>query len=143
MLEVKSNISKKIIHFNRWSNQSYAAFNSIGKIIRICALTKIIHGLSTVKSGLSEKFLIFIHEIDNKCGREVGHLFHLEHGGLHSEIGFDVAISSSLFNGSDSINNSFSRIIHIVLNRRPVMGLFYFNDFSQESEPESILIKEF
>ena len=44
------NISSYRICFRRWSNTSYAIFRSIGKVIHIGFLSKIIHGLSTVKS---------------------------------------------------------------------------------------------
>ena len=55
---------RKVIHFNKWSNTSYAIFNSIGRIIHIGFLSQIIYGLTTVKSIISYGFLELISEED-------------------------------------------------------------------------------
>ena len=52
--------AKQVIRFNRWSNTSYAVFNSIGKVVLIGKLFKIISGLVTVKSMVSKRFAYLI-----------------------------------------------------------------------------------
>jgi len=54
------NNAKQVIRFNKWSNTSYAVFNSIGKVILIGKLSKIISGLVSVKSIASKRLAYLI-----------------------------------------------------------------------------------
>ena len=54
---------RAILHFKRWSNRSYAIFNSIGRVVHIGFLSTLIRDLVTVKSVLAFGLLNTI----NKC----------------------------------------------------------------------------
>lgn len=42
--------SAQVIRFKRWSNKSFAVFSSLGKVIQIGFLAKIIHGLNSASA---------------------------------------------------------------------------------------------
>jgi hypothetical protein len=59
-------IEPTILHFKRWSNNSYAIFNSIGRIVHIGFLSTIIHKLITVKSTFFHGLLNLFNDEDKK-----------------------------------------------------------------------------
>ena len=62
----ENHIGNNVLHFNRWSNKSYAIFNSIGKLVHIGFLSRIIQKLITVKSFFFNGLLTIIHELVEK-----------------------------------------------------------------------------
>lgn len=66
MNSTKNHTGNAILHFKRWSNKSYAIFNSIGKLVHIGFLSRIIQKLITVKSFFFNGLLTIIHELVEK-----------------------------------------------------------------------------
>lgn len=42
--------AEQVIRFRQWSNKNFAVFNSLGKVIQIGFLSKIIHGLTATQT---------------------------------------------------------------------------------------------
>jgi len=60
-----------ILHFKRWNNKTYSVFNSIGKVIRICSIIKIIQGIVTVKSALIEEEFPIGYQLEKEEDAEI------------------------------------------------------------------------
>ena len=46
--------TRKTLYFTRWSNKSYAVFCTVGKLIYISSISRLLEGLNTVKSSIIE-----------------------------------------------------------------------------------------
>lgn len=123
------NCTFRSLRFNRWTNTSYAIFNSIGRVVHIGFLSKIIHGLSTVKSISIYRF--------NELAGQVGFI-------LEGEEGFNLAdkiedlvdtkrlvLAKSLFQLRPVSERSDINYIVYNLNERPVYGPFFICRFFQ------------
>lgn len=114
------------IHFNRWSNTSYAVFNSIGKIIHIGELIKIVHGLITSKSS----FLLSVFEdvrAVHENEDEISEDRDINLDALLSEINVSIMNLGSLSKSFDI--SRFQNNDHLVYLNKAFMGLFSFPGF--------------
>lgn len=123
-----NHIEPKALHFNRWSNKSYAIFNSIGKVVHIGFLSTIIQKLITVKSLISGGLLDAFLELIVKDEHDDDLTKKLEIVGL-SVLFEDLNTTSISISGDRSdlehINNIYKKSI-----KRPSQGLFYFVGFT-------------
>jgi len=129
-------IASKTIQFSRWSNTSYAIFNSIGRVVHIGFLSTIIHGLVTIKAigihGILELFNQLIHDEadeENLLLDAQTVLLKLDEGHI-SEIIVDSDPNSRKV--SEDIN-----YINYNIKERPLSGLFSFVEFSHFMENSS------
>ena len=113
--------SSNPIHFNKWSNTSYAIFNSIGKVVHIGFLSTIINGITTVKSSIVVLLLDLYERIllEETVIEDV----------LDSELEYQLAenirrsFSSNYFIKAEIALSSF---INFKITQRPKKGLFSF-----------------
>ena len=62
MINSQNHTKRAILHFKRWSNRSYAIFNSIGRVVHIGFLSTLIRDRVTVKSVLAFGLLNIIEK---------------------------------------------------------------------------------
>jgi len=118
-------ITSQPIHFTKWSNTSYAVFNSLGRVVHIGFLSSIIHGLSTVKALISHEILMLFELInDDKLDEDI--LYQLDPIDLFN---IDELIASEYRNHSTPFSSKVSENIkykYYVIIKRPFSGLFSF-----------------
>lgn len=121
----RNHIEQSALHFKRWSNTSYAVFNSIGKVVHIGKLSQIIHGLVTVKSVLQHEFLKLFYSIDQNEVHDEDLLGQLEISNslelVQLPVNFIVNPSIDCSGDLYFVNYYFSSLLS-----RPFKGLFYF-----------------
>lgn len=125
------NNAKQVIRFNRWSNTSYAVFNSIGKVILIGKLSKIISGLVTVKS-IARKKLAYLIEILFTKKEELAEFFEQpavdELFALEISSFLDTTSADKSLDLSSKINNDiYNQLMYI----KAFFGLFSFVELAQ------------
>ena len=127
MIYRKKHIKCNILHFKRWSNKSYAAFYSIGRIIHICFLGKIIQGLKTVKSILLSRILELFPQLDVKLLKEKNDtdLPYFSGKSLEADLLFDTVYSSAYTIDSIGIVSNYQ--ILIISVSKALRGPFLFS----------------
>ena len=119
--------AKQVIRFNRWCNTSYAVFNSIGKVVLIGKLSKIISGLVTAKSIVSKRlaYLIEVFYTEKEPLTE-----NLEHHIIADELlvrdGGSFCDMSSVFKSQKASVSEISIIRNQQKYQKASKGLFSF-----------------
>ena len=135
MINSKNHIKRAILHFKRWSNRSYAIFNSIGRVVHIGFLSTLIRDLVTVKSVVCHGLLTIVTEITESVDNDEELLGKIEISDV------SLIYTSPIFNTvsiNREIEDSISESRNILKSKkfiRPFSGLFfivYFLDFEKK-----------
>ena len=116
-------ISSRPHRFKRWSNKAFAVFNSIGKIVHIGVLSRIVHGISTVKSILLcilKELLVQIMPEDELVDKD------LLKGAQEIELKryLELVLSTNYIKYFPGASNETYFILTYILIKRPFWGLF-------------------
>ena len=130
LINSKSHIKRAILHFKRWSNRSYAIFNSIGRVVHIGFLSTIIRDLVTVKSVLGFGSLNKINKGIESDAYDDELLSQFELSDITFSEVFPILNTVSV---EKEIGNSISKFIHILVYKnicKAFLGPFLFYRFS-------------
>ena len=122
MINSKHYIKPAILHFKRWSNRSYAIFNSIGRVVHIGFLSTIIRDLVTVKSVLAYGLLNIINENfeSDTCEEEL--LSQIELSDIDIISGLNTV---SIGNANEGSRSEFLRILFYKNICKAIFGPFF------------------
>lgn len=119
-----NHIVPEALHFNRWSNKSYAIFNSIGRVVHIGFLSTIIQKLITVKSLISNGLLVVFLDILDIDEQDDDLINKLEIVG--SSVLFEDLNTTSISISSDRSDLEHINIIYKKRIKKALRGPFLF-----------------
>jgi len=131
-----------VLHFNKWSNTSYAIFNSIGRIIHVGFLSQIIHGLVTVKTIKADGFLEGINDFIAKDEFDEDQFNQIEFIELIKSNQLASCLSTTVLNdNSTKPIEIFTHAIYIILNKAFFGPFLIAQIFSTQGKFENFNIK--
>lgn len=119
-------IDTNIFHFRRWSNKSYAIFNSIGRVVHIGFLSTIIQRLVTVKSLVFHGLLNLFDELNEKDDSKDESIHKLELSNIRLVEFLSILNTASISNRIASSNVEFISITTLKNIFKAYLGSFLF-----------------
>ena len=140
--DIIKHIEPKVLHFRRWSNTSFAIFNSIGRVVHIGFLSTIIQRLVTVKALIFHGLLHIddgIIDID-ECDEES--INQLDISAINFADLFSNLITPSIAARVEGFNPEFTSTVVYKNIDKACLGpfLFYWNLFLKRNSDSLFLI---
>jgi hypothetical protein len=137
----RTHIGRGYLLFKRWSNKSYAIFNSLAKVVHIGFIRPIVSSLVTAKA-IKRQVFINISECSGDYNFDEANLLM----GLLEDLNLAIVVEPqnvNIIGQSDyavcaqlgDLCTYFS-----ISKSRPFSGLFYFISFSSENGSASLLV---